>query len=201
MISPQLWTAAWVCMLMTHYSINKSPILLMLTYFSQIYIGILLSGKRLLRPRYRLGDTSIEWTKYLRAIIQSDLKFIHQENESIANLYKVIDSFEIIQHRPIRFISRLKGRASVTDASSELNWKHYSKGKESHVISPFYEYSARWGKHSILAQAYEEISDDWKNMAITTRYATRVSLPLCKQHHKLTSVVFCQGPNKTHQWN
>ena len=91
-------------------------------------------------------------------------------------LNKDIESIEMIQHRAVRFISCLKGRESVTEASSELGLQTLQNRRRNHRLTLLMKILQEEERHSSLALAYDEVSNDKQNMTMKTRSATRGKL-------------------------
>ena len=88
-------------------------------------------------------------------------------------LAKEIESLEMLQHRAVRFIARLKGRESVTGACSELGLQPLKQRRKNHRLSLLMKILQDEEQHSILAVAYDKITGDRQRVTMTTRSAAR----------------------------
>ena len=91
-------------------------------------------------------------------------------------LNKDIESLELVQNRAVRFISRLKGRESVTEAKTKLGLQKLTDRRKSHRFALLMKILQDEDCHSNLATAYDEILQNRANTTMTTRSATRGEL-------------------------
>ena len=88
-------------------------------------------------------------------------------------LVKEIESLEMLQHRAVRFIARLRGRESVTGACSELGLQPLKQRRKNHRLSLLIKILQDEERHSTLSVAYDEITGDCQKVTMTTRSAAR----------------------------
>jgi len=89
---------------------------------------------------------------------------------------KDIDSLEMIQNRAARFISRIRGRESITEAKAELGLQLLQDRRRNHRLALLMKILEDEDRHSALASAYDEIIESRKGGAMTTRAAARGEL-------------------------
>ena len=75
----------------------------------------------------------------------------------------------MLQHRAVRFIARLTGRESVTEACSELGLQPLKKRRRNHRLSLLMKILQNEKRHSTLSIAYDESPE----VTMTTRSAAR----------------------------
>ena len=86
---------------------------------------------------------------------------------------QTIESMEMVQRRAVRFIDRLSGRVSVSEARSKLGLSPLQDRRKSHRLSLLMRILQDEDHHDALASAYDEIIQDRSNVTMTTRSATR----------------------------
>ena len=79
-------------------------------------------------------------------------------------LAKEIESLEMLQHRAVRFIARLRGRESVTEACSELSLQLFKQICRHHRLSLLMKILKDEERHS-TSVAYDEITGDRQKAA------------------------------------
>ena len=91
------------------------------------------------------------------------------------SLKKTINDIEMVQNRAVRFISRLKGRDSVSEARCELGLQTLQERRKNHRLTLLTRILQAEDTHSALSSAYEELVDD-HIVTMTTRSAARGEL-------------------------
>ena len=75
-------------------------------------------------------------------------------------LAKNIESLEMLQHRAVRFIARLRGRESVMEACSKLGIQTLKQRRRNHKLFLLVKVLQDEERHSTLSIAYDEIAGD-----------------------------------------
>ena len=81
----------------------------------------------------------------------------------------------MVKNRAVRFISRLKGRDSVSEAQCELGLQTLQEQRKNHRLTLLTRILQAENTHSAFSPAYEELVDD-HIVTMTTRTATRGEL-------------------------
>ena len=81
-------------------------------------------------------------------------------------LAKEIESMEMLQHRAVQLIARLRGRESVTEACSKQK-------RRNHRLSLLMKILQDEKRYLTLSVAYDEITGDHQKVTMTTRSAAR----------------------------
>ena len=81
----------------------------------------------------------------------------------------------MVQNRAVRFISRLKGRDSVSEARCELGLQTLQERRKNHRLTLLTRILQPEDMHSALSSAYEELVDD-HIVTMTPRSAARGKL-------------------------
>ena len=89
---------------------------------------------------------------------------------------QAINSLEKVQTDAVKFIANLRGRTSITEARERLGLELLSKRRRNHRLSLLNKILSNESKHSALASAYDEISQDRVDYTMTTRSQTRGEL-------------------------
>ena len=79
----------------------------------------------------------------------------------------------MLKHRAVRFIARLRGRESVTEACSELGLQPLKQRRRNHRLSLRIKIVKDEERLSSLSVAYDEINGDRQKVTMTIRSSAR----------------------------
>ena len=79
----------------------------------------------------------------------------------------------MLQYRAVRFIARLRGRESVTEACSELGLQPLKQRRRNHRLSFLMKILQDEERHLTLSIAYDEIIGGRQKVTMATRSAAR----------------------------
>lgn len=82
-------------------------------------------------------------------------------------------NIEMVQRKAVRFIKKLKGRQSVTDASTELGLQSLEDRRKNHRLCLLHKILSDEDRHDTLTSAYEELVNARQHSTMTTRAAAR----------------------------
>ena len=85
---------------------------------------------------------------------------------------QTMHSIEMIQNNAVRYIERLKGRESVSEARDRLQLKSLADRRKDHRLSLLFKILEHEDRHSALSSSYDELIGDRAGMTMTTRAAS-----------------------------
>ena len=134
------------------------------------------SARKLLGAiKFMLHDASIEGkTLAYTSLCRPILEYADVVWDPVCK--QAINSLEKVQTDAVKFIANLRGRTSITEARERLGLELLSKRRRNHRLSLLNKILSNESKHSALASAYDEISQDRVDYTMTTRSQTRGEL-------------------------